>query len=72
MGSWVSTRRIRYKAGKSEPDKVAVLEAILGWTWDALKQRFQEGVAKLRAFAEREGHTPLAATHDDDGFPLDS
>ena len=36
LGVWVGTQRKWYSKGKIEPDRVERLEAVPGWTWDAL------------------------------------
>jgi len=33
LGNWVGTRRSDYRNGKREPEHVARLEALPGWSW---------------------------------------
>ena len=51
--------------GRLTDDRVAVLEALPGWSWDPIADDWQEGLAHLRAFVEREGHArvPAEARH---------
>ena len=59
LGSWAAMRRAEYRDGDLSPDRVAVLEALSGWTWDPDEARFQKFLAALRQFVAREGHARI-------------
>jgi superfamily II DNA or RNA helicase len=63
LGAWASTRRMDYRAGGLSSDRLADLEALPGWVWDPNEADFQEGLAALQAFVDREGHARVPATH---------
>jgi hypothetical protein len=42
LGSWQFTKRQDYKKGKLSPEKVKLLEAIPGWTWDEYEDLWQQ------------------------------
>jgi succinate dehydrogenase/fumarate reductase flavoprotein subunit len=62
LGGWINRQRMDYKKGQLSPDRIAALEA-LGVVWDPLEEAFQENLAALQAFREREGHVRVTATH---------
>jgi superfamily II DNA or RNA helicase len=62
LGSWLNTQRTVYKKGKLAPERIAALES-LGMIWDQIEQFFQDNLAALRAFSEREGHARVPFTH---------
>jgi hypothetical protein len=70
LGNWVTSRRVEYRHGRLAPERIAELEAIMGWTWDPDAEDWADAMAALRAFAAREGHTRVPAQHIERGFRL--
>jgi hypothetical protein len=73
LGAWVGGKRGQRRRGRLDPSRAALLTGLPGWTWDAVKQQWEDGFAHLLAFQDREGHPDVPAQYcDDDGFPLGS
>jgi superfamily II DNA or RNA helicase len=71
LGAWVNTNRWRHGISMLSADRERELEAIPGWSWSPLEDQFQDGMARLRAYAATRGHaSPPAALVDDEGFRL--
>src|SRR5262249_30986165 len=69
LGEWVSAQR----AAKDtmEPDRRQRLEALLGWSWDVLWDKWEEGFSYLKQFLEREGHCRVTQRYKtNDGYRL--
>ena len=70
LGGWINWQRLSKRATdagrksntKMSPQRVAALEAVPGWAWDAHGAAWEENLAALRAFVAAHGHLPLT-TH---------
>ena len=52
------------------PERIARLEAFLGWVWNANAFRIEQAFVALERFTAREGHARPPAKHIEDGFKL--
>jgi hypothetical protein len=59
-GQWVSHRRRDYAAGRLTAERIVELEAVPGWAWGALDQKWAEGIAAVRAFSDQHGHAKVS------------
>ncbi len=63
LGSWVSSQRTQFKKGLLSAERIASLETVPGWKWDAHEANFQMMLAVLRQFVDREGHSRVPKGH---------
>ncbi len=67
LGDWVSN--LRQRRDKLLPDQVQRLDQ-LGFIWDPLSEAWATGFAALEKFKQREGHSRVAHSHEEDGLKL--
>jgi hypothetical protein len=71
VGSWAAVQRGRYERGELDPERIARLEAVPGWTWNLNDARWLQGYSRLAEFIEREGHARVPQSYkEEDGYPL--
>lgn len=58
LGVWCSLQRTAYRRGRLALDREAALEALPGWSWDPLEDRFSLQLAALTDWVERNGELP--------------
>jgi len=63
LGAWVSKRRKQYLDGRLEPEQVARLESLPGWSWNLLAEQFERAFQTLESFVAREGHARVPRSH---------
>ena len=75
LGAWVRNRRRDYKKGTLSPNRIADLETLKGWVWDAQEARLSRGDRKNSKPIKRS--TVIRVCHADyktpgDGYGLGS
>jgi Helicase associated domain len=69
LGLWVSVQRRNIDTMK--PDRRQRLETLRGWSWDAIRDKWEEGFSHLKQFSERVGHCRVSQSYrTDDGYRL--
>jgi hypothetical protein len=67
-----SKQRTRYRNGVLEEDRIRILEAINGWTWEPDQDYWEQGFQLLVEFQKEFGHASPPQSFEMNGFPLGS
>jgi superfamily II DNA or RNA helicase/ribosomal protein L7Ae-like RNA K-turn-binding protein len=67
LGYWVGNQR--GNSSSISVERIARLNE-LGFVWDLLELKWEEGFSALKKFKEREGHCRVLSNHIEDTFPL--
>ncbi|MBT2269595.1 helicase associated domain-containing protein, partial [Rhodococcus erythropolis] len=70
LSDWIIKRRKDFRGQMLEPDLIAELESLPGWTWDPLTDQWDAGVAALRAYVAENGTSVVAPGMVIDGINL--
>lgn len=71
LGEWVGTYRSAHRKKALGPEQVRTLDAVPGWDWrHPFQQLWDEGIAALTSFSQREGHCSVPRTHIENGHAL--
>lgn len=57
LGVWVNSQRTKYAKNQLDPERACRLEATPGWTWDPRSDEWEDGLRRLRRFADEHGHS---------------
>jgi predicted helicase len=72
LGVWVGHQRTEFGRGDLAQERIARLEALPGWEWDAFAAKWEEGFGCLLRFAQREHHARVPRHHMEGDYPLGS
>ena len=65
LGQWVAVQRTWRE--KMSPERIALLEALPGWSWNPHTDGWERAYAVLMKFTHREGHAGVPKEHVEDG-----
>lgn len=63
LGTWVTDQRKRYKEAKLEPHRVAHLEGLPGWVWNAKESNWLERFEELLEYVNKHDKIPDRTSH---------
>jgi hypothetical protein len=58
LGGWVNN--LRQKKSDLSKSQVILLESFIGWEWDVLNFKWEEGFSNLEIFVKKEGHARVS------------
>lgn len=70
LNAWCTNQRRDYHAGGLEPERVARLEAVPGWSWNVADAKFERGIQALASWLAREGNCEPPSAHREGGVAL--
>ncbi len=73
LGKWVVVQRHSYGKRSLSNERISQLESIEGWVWDQIQAQWDQKLARLEEFAQREGHALMPNSYKTkDGITLGS
>ncbi|MDO2396093.1 Helicase associated domain protein [Mycobacterium avium subsp. hominissuis] len=70
LGIWLSNQRTAYRNGSMPAERVALLEAVPGWTWRVLDNAWERNFAAVVAYVDEHGHARPAKDTSVDGLAV--
>jgi hypothetical protein len=72
LGRWVAAQREAYSKGKLAAVRQQQLEALPGWSWNTISDRWEEWYAKLLQYVEEHGDARVQVSYTISGHRLGS
>lgn len=69
LDGWAARQRTLYRTGTLDPDRIARLEQVPGWSWQPKADAWQDGYDAAVAFTAREGHACVPRGHMEGNYP---
>ena len=63
LGQWVSEQRTVYRKGLLSQERIAKLEALVGWVWGAFDLQWEEAFSALETYIAEHGDARVALRH---------
>jgi superfamily II DNA or RNA helicase len=70
LGVWVGSQRGRWSKGTLQPERAKRLEALPGWQWETVDNRWEEGFQRLEEYVKEAGTARVGARHKQGSYPL--
>ena len=70
LGMWVATQRYLHAKGSLDAHRERRLEALPGWTWDAVADQWEEGFHRLQDYVKHHGDACVPQSFKLDGHQL--
>lgn len=70
LGIWLQNQRNAFREGSMPAERVALLEAVPGWTWRVLDDAWERNLAALERYVDEHGHARPAKDVTVDGLAV--
>jgi len=70
LGNWAANQRSAYSRGELDESRVARLECVTGWMWNATAQAWENAFQHLCNYVKQHGHARVPFKYKGDGFSL--
>ena len=58
IGAWVNAQRTMYRKGQLPQDRITLMEAIPGWSWEPMESQWMQGFVEFENFYKLSGKLP--------------